>query len=350
MNYEDIKKLLFKVDPEIVHTTVEKLAPIVGYCPFVTGFISNISVCRDDSLRQELFGVEFKNPVGLAAGYDKDGKMASFLPAMGFGYIEVGTVTPLPQDGNPKPRLFRHPERESLQNAMGFNNGGMAKLAKRLDKVTPNVIPIGVNIGKNKLTSAEHTVDDYKKLVSKLESYADYIVVNISSPNTPGLRDLQSEEFIEKLFREIKPLTEKPILLKIAPDLEVDTALSLCKKAVEVGADGIITTNTTNDYSLIDGVENMGGLSGKVLTEKSFALFDEIAKELYGKTVLISVGGIDSGDEAYRRIRAGATLVQVYTGLIYKGPSLLKSINEQIAENLKRDGFKNIKEAIGADR
>ncbi len=350
MSYENIKKLLFKIDPEIVHTTVEKLTGIAPYCPFITSFIANTAVYEDEILEQELFGSKFRNPVGLAAGYDKDGKMAGFLPALGFGYIEVGTVTPLPQDGNPKPRLFRHPEHESLQNAMGFNNGGMVKLAKRLAKVTPNVIPIGVNIGKNKLTASENTIEDYKKLVSKLESYGNYMVVNISSPNTPGLRDLQSEEFIENLFKEIKPLTTKPTFLKIAPDLETETAISLCKKAVEVGADGIIATNTTNDYSLISGVEKMGGLSGQVLTEKSFQLFDAIAKELFGKTILISVGGIDNGDEAYRRIRAGASLVQVYTALIYKGPALLKEINETIAKNLKRDGFKNIKEAIGADR
>ncbi|MCV6608430.1 MAG: quinone-dependent dihydroorotate dehydrogenase [Campylobacterales bacterium] len=350
MNYEDIKKLLFKIDPETVHTTVEKLTGLATYCPFVSGFMTKQSLHEDDILVQELFGTTFRNPVGLAAGYDKDGKMAGFLPALGFGYIEVGTVTPLPQDGNPKPRLFRHPEDETLQNAMGFNNGGMVALEKRLEKITPNVIPIGINIGKNKLTTPENTIDDYKKLVSRLESYGDYLVVNISSPNTPGLRDLQSEEFIENLFKEIKPLTQKPIFLKIAPDLEIDTAVSLCKKAVESKADGIIATNTTNDYSLIDGVEHMGGLSGKVLTEKSGALFEEIAKELYKKTTLISVGGIDNGEEAYRRIKAGASLVQVYTALIYKGPALLKEINSTIAKNLEKDGFKNIKEAIGANR
>lgn len=345
-----IKKLLFKIDPEKVHTSVERLMPLMANCLVTPNAFAKRCIFSDEVLEQELFGRKFYNPIGLAAGYDKDAKMLPFLPALGFGYVEVGTVTPLPQAGNPKPRLFRHPEEEALQNAMGFNNGGMEAMAKRLEKITPFSIPVGVNIGKNKLTEAEKAIEDYKKLITRLESYGDYIIVNISSPNTPGLRDLQNEKFITELFNSAKELTKKPIMLKIAPDLEVQDALDITTVAVDAGADGIIATNTTNDYSLVKNPKDVGGISGKVLKEKSFQLFDELAKELFGKTTLISVGGIDSGDEAYRRIRAGASLVQVYTALIYQGPTLMYKINQDLTKNLKRDGFSSITEAIGADR
>jgi len=301
-------------------------------------------------LTQELFGREFANPVGLGAGFDKNGQYITSMPTLGFGHTEIGTVTPLPQKGNPKPRLFRLVSQNSIQNAMGFNNKGAEYMLKRLKKLYFFDYPIGVNIGKNKLTSEENALDDYKILFETFKDHGDYIVINISSPNTPGLRDLQNEKFIKDIFTIAKKITTQPVLLKIAPDMTPKDAITLCKSAIDAGAAGIIATNTTIDYSLSDDPEtkDFGGISGKLLKEKSFKLFESIAKELHNKTLLISVGGIDSAEEAYRRIKAGATLVQVYSMLVYKGPSLIRDINLGLIELLKADGYNHISEAIGS--
>jgi dihydroorotate dehydrogenase len=276
--------------------------------------------------------------------------MIPFLRALGFGYIEFGTVTPRPQEGNPKPRLFRFPQYDSLQNAMGFNNDGMTKIKGRLEKIYPYSVPLGANIGKNKTTTESDAIKDYEVLIRTFRRLSDYIVINISSPNTPGLRDLQNENFIKELFTLATQTTSKPVLLKIAPDLETEDAISICDIALQNGAKGIIATNTTIDYSLLPDAKGFGGVSGAVLKEKSFAMFEEIAKAFYGKTTLISVGGISDGDEAYRRIRAGADLIQVYSAFIFEGPSLAKMINTRLLELLERDGFAHISEAVGADR
>lgn len=349
-DYETLKPWLFKIQPETAHALGEFVLRGGGFCPpflnpFITkGFISH------PSLTQELFGRTFLNPVGLAAGFDKNATMLEGTLALGFGFSEIGTLTPRPQEGNPKPRLWRHIEESTLQNAMGFNNDGMFRIAHRLKSITPFSTPIGVNIGKNKTTSEENALKDYMTLIKALHEYADYMVINISSPNTPGLRDLQNETFIAQLFNEAKSLTDKPILLKIAPDMSEHHAITLCTHAVESGADGIIATNTTIDYSLVDEPEEMGGLSGEVLRERSFYLFDAIARELYGKTTLISVGGISTPEEAYRRIRAGASLVQLYTSLIFKGPLVIEEINTGLIDLLAHDGYTSITQAIGADR
>jgi dihydroorotate dehydrogenase len=245
--------------------------------------------------------------------------------------------------------MFRHIEEESIQNAMGFNNDGAIVVQRRLKKMYPFTTPIGVNIGKNKLTSEKEAINDYTHLIKTFNGLGDYFVINISSPNTPGLRDLQNEEFIGKLFSEAKALTDMPILLKIAPDMAIADAVALTTMAVEKGADGIIATNTTIDYSLVKNPKDIGGLSGAVLKEKSFKIFEAIAKELYGKTTLISVGGISDANDAYRRIKAGASLIQILSGFIFKGPSMCKNINNDLIKLLKEDGYKNIKEAIGAD-
>lgn len=272
------------------------------------------------------------------------------IQTLGFGFTEIGTVTPKPQPGNPKPRMFRHVEEETIQNAMGFNNDGAYKVVKRLKERYPFSTPIGINIGKNKVTPENEAISDYTHLIKAFNGLGDYFVINISSPNTPGLRDLQNEEFITELFKEAKALTDMPILLKIAPDMTKEDAVALTKLAVEKGADGIIATNTTIDYSLVKNPKDIGGLSGAVLKQKSFEIFEAIAKELYGKTTLISVGGIDSAEEAYRRIKAGASLVQVYSAMIFHGPDLIMNINKGLIELLKADGYNNITEAIGADR
>ncbi len=348
--YESLKPWLFKLQPETAHHVVATLLRTANVCPSLFNRWLEKHFVADPILNQELFGRTFPNPVGLGAGFDKNATMIRGIQALGFGYTEIGTVTPQPQPGNPKPRMFRHVEEETIQNAMGFNNEGMYKVQQRLKARYPFTTPIGVNIGKNKVTPEQDAISDYTQLIRGLHDLGDYLVINISSPNTPGLRDLQNETFIAELFAQAKALTDKPILLKIAPDMTPEQAVALATLAVEKGADGIIATNTTVDYSLVAHPKAIGGLSGKVLKEKSFIIFEAVAKELFGKTVLISVGGIDSAEEAYRRIKAGASLVQVYSALIFKGPELIGEINRGLVDLLKRDGYSNITEAIGADR
>ncbi len=348
--YETLKPLLFKLEPETAHHYAEIFLSSASSFPALFSPWRKRNFIDDTLLNQELFGCKFLNPVGLAAGFDKNATMIHGINALGFGYTEIGTLTPKPQDGNAKPRMWRHIEQETLQNAMGFNNDGLDMIERRLKNVVPFDTPIGINVGKNKLTSEKDAVNDYTTLIKALHVYADYLVINISSPNTPGLRDLQNEAFITELFEKTKALTDKPILLKIAPDMKSSQAVDLTAMAVEKGADGIIATNTTIDYSLVPDPKDIGGLSGAVLKDKSFEIFDALAKELYGKTTLISVGGIDNAQEAYRRIRAGASLVQILTALIFKGPALAHDINTALIQLLKRDGFTNITQAIGADR
>jgi dihydroorotate dehydrogenase len=347
--YNTVKKVLFKFEPETAHNIAECGLRIVGKCKILKNMMEKKNFKNNSKLSQELFGVTFTNPVGLAAGFDKNATMVKAMPSLGFGFTEIGTMTPKPQDGNAKPRMFRYPEEKSVQNAMGFNNEGAHKVLKNLKEVYPAAIPVGVNIGKNKTTPEEFALSDYKMLIKKFEATSDYLVINISSPNTPNLRDLQNEKFITELFTMAKEFTNKPILLKIAPDMEAQQAIELCKSAVNAGAAGIIATNTTIDYSLVPNCQDFGGLSGACLTEKSYSIFKEIAKELYGKTILISAGGISTGEQAYARIKAGASLVQSYSGLIFEGPSMVRKINEEILELMAKDGYENITEAIGSD-
>lgn len=350
INYESIKPLLFKLQPESAHHLAESVLRLPNICQIPFNPFLKSHFVTDDILTQNIFGKEFLNPVGLGAGFDKNATMIRGMQILGFGFTEIGTVTPKPQDGNPKPRMFRHIKEETLQNAMGFNNEGAYKVIKRLQQRFPFCTPIGINIGKNKVTSENEAINDYTHLIKVFDGLGDYFVINISSPNTPGLRDLQNEEFIGKLFSEAKALTDMPILLKIAPDMEIEDAVELTKMAVEKGADGIIATNTTVDYSLVKEPKDIGGLSGAVLKEKSFQIFDAIAEELFGKTVLISVGGIDSAKEAYRRIKAGASLIQIYSGLVFHGPDMIMNLNKELITLIKADGYENITQAIGADR
>ena len=349
MEYQTIKKILFHFEPESAHHIAETAFELLSFCPFCLEFLQKRYLIEDKRLTQKLLGTTFKNPVGLAAGFDKNATMVKTLHALGFGYIEVGTITPKPQEGNPKPRLFRFPKQESLQNAMGFNNEGAAIIKDRLKRIYPASFPIGVNIGKNKTTPQEKALDDYAFLIETFKDLSDYLVINISSPNTPNLRDLQNEQFINDLFTMAKEMTDTPILLKIAPDMSEKNAITLCQKAIEAGASGIIATNTSTDYSLLPRAKDFGGISGKVIKEKSFRIFKAIAKELFGKTTLISVGGIDSAEEAYRRIKAGANLVQIYSAFIFKGPRLLREINEGLIALMQKEGFHSIDEAVGAD-
>ena len=249
-SYDSLKKILFKFDPETAHNIAEYGLRVLGKCKIAKAYMEKKNYINNPKLTQEVFGVKFANPVGLAAGFDKNATMIKAMKSLGFGFTEIGTMTPKPQDGNPKPRMFRYPEQKSVQNAMGFNNKGAHEVLKNLKKVYPFEIPVGTNIGKNKTTPEEFALSDYKSLIKKFEASSDYLVINISSPNTPNLRDLQNEKFITELFTMAKELTAKPILLKIAPDMEVSMAIDLCNSAINAGAAGIIATNTTIDYSI----------------------------------------------------------------------------------------------------
>jgi dihydroorotate dehydrogenase len=347
--YPALRPLLFRLDPETSHGLGIAALRAARWMPGLAGALTRRHLVDAAPLRQTLFGREIANPVGLAAGFDKNAEVVQALPALGFGFAEVGTVTPLAQAGNPRPRLFRHSNERSLQNALGFNNAGLAAMRRRLERAAPFPLLLGVNLGKNKATPPEKALDDYETLIRGLHGLADYLVVNLSSPNTPGLRDLQNEEFLRALFRSAKGITAKPVLAKIAPDLEPAQAVALSEIAVDAGAAGVIATNTTTDYALLPGAKDFGGLSGAVLREKSFRVFAAVARALFGKAVLISAGGIDSGAEAYRRLRAGASLVQVYTALVYEGPGLPRRINEELLALMARDGVKGIAEVLGAD-
>lgn len=350
MLYNFIKPLLFKLDPENAHALVEgSLRSLNATLPGSLSFFAYNYIVNDDSLKQKLLGLDFNNPVGLAGGFDKNATMIRPLAALGFGFLEFGTFTPKPQEGNEKPRLFRLVKQESIQNAMGFNNQGAEKIAARLSKIYPFVLPLGANIGKNKITSNDKALEDYFTLFRNFKDLCDYFIVNISSPNTKNLRELQNDDFLSHLLEEVRKITNKPILIKIAPDMPIDSALKLCENAILKGADGFIIANTSVDYSLLDNNRTFGGISGRLITEKSGIFFKELAKVLFGKTLLIVSGGIDSGELAYERIKNGANLIQVYTALIFKGPSLVRDINKTLIELLKQDGFMHISEAVGVN-
>jgi dihydroorotate dehydrogenase len=349
LSYQTAKKILFKLNPETAHRMGGYALKFMAYEPRLLRSFKKRYFVQSPILKQKIFGKNFENPVGLAAGFDKNGEYITAMPTLGFGFTEIGTITPKAQSGNARPRLFRLVEDRSIQNAMGFNNRGAEFMLKQLNKLYFLDYPVGINIGKNKLTSEADALKDYETLLHTFKNHGDYVVINISSPNTPGLRDLQNEKFITDLFTMAKSITNQPIFLKIAPDMEAQDAIDLCITAVNAGASGIIATNTTIDYSLTPHAKDFGGISGALVREKSYELFKALGKELYGKTILISVGGIETAEDAYRRIKAGATLIQIYSMLIYNGPIMIKEINEGLIKLLKADGYKHISEAIGAD-
>ena len=349
-----IRRVLFCFDCEKVHTFV------MGFLK-KTSFIANplfniLYKYDDDILSQKLFSnqqrnkVLFKNPVGLAAGFDKNCDYANILQNFGFGFLEFGTLTPKEQYGNEKPRIFRLIKDKSLQNSMGFSNLGCEYFLNNLKSIkNTDHIAIGVNIGKNKTT--KDALKDYEFLLKKFDKKSSYIVINISSPNTKGLRDLQNKDFLADVFKCIKANNiSSPVLVKISPDMSKKDTLALCKNAIKLGVDGLIISNTTIDYSLSKNCLDKGGVSGELLCEKSRNMLEYIASNIdYKKTILISCGGINNANEAYKRIKLGASLVQIYTALIYEGVGVCKDINKELSKLLKKDGFSNISQAIGAD-
>ena len=349
MNYDTLKKIFFRFDPETAHKIAEFGLRALYATPGGLEVLAKFGVYKDEILTQNIWNLSFDNPVGIAGGFDKNATMIAPLAALGFGHIDFGTFTPRPQSGNKKPRLFRLVSEQSIQNAMGFNNEGADVIEHRVQKIYPFAIPIAANIGKNKATPNEDALSDYETLGRKFNGLCDFFIINVSSPNTPNLRALQENSFISELIGAMKKITNKPLVLKLAPDMSADQAIALCECAVQSGASGIIINNTSVDYSLSPNARDFGGLSGRLITEKSRKLFAQVARELFGRTILISCGGIDSAQEAYERIKSGASLVQIFTAFIFKGPFVAKSINEGLAELLRADGFKNISEAVGAN-
>lgn len=345
-----LHKTLLHLEPETAHDRAIDAMRLAQMGGLPLWWLKGACRVDDPRLGQTLWGETFGNPLGLAAGYDKNAQVIHALAALGFGFVEVGTVTPMPQRGNPKPRVFRHPRQRSLQNALGFNNLGGEAMEGRLRRQSPFPVPVGVNIGKNKITSAEEAPRDYEVLVDRLGSYASYLVINVSSPNTPGLRDLQRQETVIDLVGRCRKRTEKPVLVKLAPDLEDKEIVDLSHGCVEAGAAGIVVTNTTIDYSLVPGIEERGGLSGRVLRNRSFEVLQLVSREVGSETSLISVGGVDSAVDVEARLKAGANLVQVYTSLIYEGPLLIKRILEGLLERMDNDGVHSLREWIGTER
>ncbi|NLY04225.1 MAG: quinone-dependent dihydroorotate dehydrogenase [Campylobacter sp.] len=350
MKYENLKKWFFKMDPEQAHDAAINWLKTANTFPLLVNICGMGLVVNKDILKQEILGLNFPNPVGLAGGFDKDGVVLKSLKNLGFGHIEYGTVTPLPQKGNEKPRLFRLIKNESIQNCMGFNNLGAKAVKANVSKFYPLNVPLIANIGKNKFTPNSEALKDYLSLANSLDSVCDIFLVNISSPNTPNLRLLEEKTFIEDLFLNLKEITSKPIALKISPDLSYEKAIDICSCAVDSGAKILVINNTSVDYNLSPNIkQEKGGISGKLITHKSRELFKAVSCELFGRAVLVSCGGIDSAKEAYTRIRLGASLFQIYTSFIYKGPSIARDINLELAKLLREDGFANIKDAVGVD-
>lgn len=341
--YRLIRFFLFLFPAETAHNISFILIKILFKIPFaskITRYLFNIS---DSSLEREIFGLKFKNPVGLAAGFDKNAILIDELSNFGFGFIEIGTVTPKPQEGNPKPRLFRLVDDNAVINRMGFNNAGVEEIVNKLRKRKSDII-IGGNIGKNKTTPNASAIDDYEVTFNSLFDYVDYFVVNVSSPNTPGLRELQEKKPLKELLNSLQVINSdksrrKPILLKIAPDLTNSQLDDIIEIVNETKIDGIIATNTTinrenlNSSNSKVNVIGPGGLSGMPLKDRSNDVIRYISSNSNNSIPIIGVGGVFSAEDAIEKIKAGATLVQIYTSFVYKGPQIIKEINKAILEN-----------------
>jgi dihydroorotate dehydrogenase len=338
-----LRPLLFRYDPEKVHHFTFSSIRFLNTIPGLSSILKSTYAVNDSRLQREVFGLTFKNPVGLAAGMDKDAKLYKELSGLGFGFIEIGTLTPKAQEGNPKKRLFRLKKDSAIINRMGFNNGGVAAAVERLrtnPKGSRHVL-IGGNIGKNKLTPNEDAVSDYEICFDALYDYVDYFVVNVSSPNTPNLRELQDKEPLTKLLQTLQDKNmampkAKPILLKIAPDLTNEQLLDIIDIVKTTGIAGVIATNTTisRDGLVSQEKNEMGGLSGKPLTKRSTEVIRFLSEKSNKAFPIIGVGGIHTPEDALEKLEAGASLIQLYTGFIYEGPALIKAINKKILSTM----------------
>ena len=348
--YTILRPLLFRLPPETAHDLTLKALALAGR-------VIPARTPDDHILACTVLGKKFPNPIGLAAGFDKNGGIMGGVLKLGFGFTEIGTLTPLPQPGNPCPRVFRLPGHEAVINRLGFNNLGQVAAYHRLSLFRAGMTRrgesaiVGLNIGANK--NSNDRIADYEKGAARFAPLADYLTVNISSPNTPGLRDLQALPQVTEIVARVRKVApDTPLLVKIAPDLDMDDALAIAQMALEKNVDGLIVSNTTIDRQGITGApggEEEGGLSGQPLFDASTAMLSEIYDLTRGRLALVGVGGIASPDQAYAKICAGADLVQLYTGLIYEGPWIIGHLRRGLAELLRRDGFENVAEATGRD-
>ena len=378
--YRQLRPFLFAGDAEKVHermlSSVEFISKIPGFLPL----LRKVFVEENPLLRTQLFDKTLNNPIGLAAGFDKDGRIHPALFALGFGFVEIGTVTPHPQKGNPPPRLFRLPEDQAVINRMGFNNQGAWKMAERLVAKTLKIKSadadlfevsgdypanissgmLGINIGKNKDTTLENATDDYVSALSTLHPFADYFTLNISSPNTKDLRNMQEKEALRSLLDSVCARRDEldrnhsrntPLLVKLAPDLDEDALKNSVRVMQEFSIQGVIATNTTVARPVLKSKyrTETGGLSGKPLQKRSTEMIRTLFAELGTDIPIIGVGGIFNGADAYEKIKAGAAAVQIYTALIYEGPGLVRKVKAELADLLERDGYKSVSEAVGAD-
>jgi dihydroorotate dehydrogenase len=342
MIYPIIRNTLFLLPPETAHQVSMKGLDVVAALPVFNKWLSGQFQVQDTSLTKTVFGLQFPNPVGLGAGFDKNAAHLDSLEMLGFGFVEIGTVTPKPQAGNAKPRLFRLTDQQALINRMGFNNDGVEAIAKRLKErkaSTQSRLIIGGNIGKNKVTENQDAWKDYCTNFIGLEEVVDYFVVNVSSPNTPGLRELQEKEALRKIFSELQLINQnnKPVLLKIAPDLEISALDDIIALTSEVKIDGLVSSNTTLDRSLLNPKNTArakeigaGGLSGLPLLNKSNQVLEYLYNGIGDRLPIIASGGIFKPADAKAKLDAGASLVQVWTGFIYEGPAIVKNILEAL--------------------
>lgn len=356
MLYHLLRPLVFRLDPECAHRLVMAAAKALDRAARHGGDAAILAVPR---LEQQLWGLRFPNPVGLAGGFDKSAHAPHAWGVLGFGFAELGTITAEPQPGNPPPRIFRLTSDEALINRLGFNNDGAAAVAARLARGwrKPRV-PLGINLGKSRVTPLEGATQDYSRSLRALFPFADYIAVNVSSPNTPGLRDLQSEDQLARLLAELGRTNDglgrehgvaaRPLLVKISPDLDEDGIAAAVNVAREGGAAGIIATNTTvSRQGLRTAIDEAGGLSGRPLSRRSTEVIRLVHQILGGRLPIIGVGGIFDADDAYEKVRAGASLVQVYTGLIFEGPLLARHVVRGLARRLEREGVQRLADLVG---
>lgn len=349
--YDALLKVMFLLPPERIHGIISGALSTLNAVAPANRTMEKVVRVRDKRLEQELFGVRFPAPLGLAAGFDKNATAVDAWGAVGFGYAELGTVTPRPQPGNPAPRLFRLPEDKAILNRMGFNNDGALKVAKNLERKKSGDV-VGINIGKNK--TSDDAVRDYRTGASLLGPLADYVVVNVSSPNTPGLRDLQAIEELRPILTAVQEATDTPVLVKIAPDLSDEDIDAVADLALELGLAGIVATNTTisREGLITDAtrVEEMGagGVSGAPLNDRSLEVLKRLRSRVGDRLVLISVGGISTPEQAWERIAAGASLLQGYTPFIYGGLGWIRRIHRGLAEQVEAHGLENIGAAVGS--
>ena len=347
--YAAAKPALFALPPETAHRAVHRLLEAAQSTPLERAVGRRLGV-EDRRLTVDAFDRSFPNPVGVAAGFDKNGRVPSMLAALGFGHVEVGGVTAEAQAGNPRPRMFRLPDDEALVNRMGFNNDGADAVGDRLSTVPLPEVPVGVNVGKSKSTPLADAADDYRYTYERVADAADYVAVNVSSPNTPGLRDLQHRDALEGILGTLVDAGASPLLVKLSPDLAEPAVESALAVVDDLDLDGVIATNTTTERPESLRHPNRaesGGLSGKPLEARATEFVGFVAERT--DVPVVGVGGVDDAESAYAKIRAGASLVQLYTGLVYRGPTVARDVNRGLLDLLERDGFDDVSEAVGAD-